>query len=770
MAVRQDKVQIDVEINGKGAGQTLEQLEKESKQLVRELRKMDPATEAFAKKAEKLKGIRDQTGNIKKEMFGVQEATKGTREAFETMNPYQQKFAEFGQILGGVKGKVLTVVQSMKTLRGAMIATGIGALVVVLGSLINYLTSTQAGMDKVTAVTRPLMAIFERMKGVVQELGGSVFKGLAMILKGDLDDGLKVLAQGAKAAVEGVRESVTEGWELGKQMDALQKQIEKDEIEMIKRRSLLQQIAKEQNFIVEDETKSYEQRRVAAEAALKAQEELQQIQLDLLDKKIAKMNLEHSQNDTSREDSKELAELEAQRADIIASVTEMRTTTRNKLNILNKAEAADHQKMIDEKQRAEQEYAKKVAAAEEALTDLRIATMGDETERRIAEINRRFEKEIAAFEGAENQKTEFLKLKEQERATELRNIREEEKRKDFEAALALEDEEAEFEKLRIEEKLINAIITDQEASEARLDIERQAMEDKLALIAQQHGMQSIEYQRQKNEILKFDQERTQKQKEYEEGLAEGKMELARMAVNQFADTVNATIDLLAKDEASRKKYAGVLKAMEIAKIKMNAIAEIQAIWKNAQSSPVAKAFGPIAGGILAAAQIGFVMARATAATNNVANTKFALGGLVKGSSHAQGGIAMIDRRSGQELGEMEGDEIILTKGVARDPMLRAAASKLNYLGGGRMFEAGGPVNPYRDNVPASVSNPQQAAQLATPLNQGFDPNMITLIQEVKSMNQNLSRLQTNLKAYVVYSDLESAADDVQQVRDDATLK
>src|SRR5690606_8343047 len=63
-------------------------------------------------------------------------------------------------------------------LRGAIISTGIGALVVVLGLLINYLTSTQAGIDKVTAVTRPLQAIFQRLIGVLQELGGKVFKRL----------------------------------------------------------------------------------------------------------------------------------------------------------------------------------------------------------------------------------------------------------------------------------------------------------------------------------------------------------------------------------------------------------------------------------------------------------------------------------------------------------------------------------------------------------------------------------------------------------------
>ncbi|MGI4822672.1 MAG: hypothetical protein ACRYFV_15795 [Janthinobacterium lividum] len=43
---------------------------------------------------------------------------------------------------------------------------------------------------------------------------------------------------------------------------------------------------------------------------------------------------------------------------------------------------------------------------------------------------------------------------------------------------------------------------------------------------------------------------------------------------------------------------------------------------------------------------------------------------------------------------MEGDEIILTKGVYRDKRLRAAASALNVAAGGRSF--------YQDPTPAST--------------------------------------------------------------------
>jgi hypothetical protein len=66
---------------------------------------------------------------------------------------------------------------------------------------------------------------------------------------------------------------------------------------------------------------------------------------------------------------------------------------------------------------------------------------------------------------------------------------------------------------------------------------------------------------------------------------------------------------------------------------------------------------------------------------------------VQGPSHARGGVQLW-HRNGAHLGEMEGEEIILTKGVFRNKRLLAAASALNVEGGGRPF--------YSDPTPAST--------------------------------------------------------------------
>lgn len=78
----------------------------------------------------------------------------------------------------------------------------------------------------------------------------------------------------------------------------------------------------------------------------------------------------------------------------------------------------------------------------------------------------------------------------------------------------------------------------------------------------------------------------------------------------------------------------------------------------------------------------------------ISSQKFAVGGVVAGPSHAAGGIQLY-HRSGAHLGEMEGEEVILSRGVFRNKRLLAAASALNVAGGGRAF--------YRDPLEGSAA-------------------------------------------------------------------
>jgi hypothetical protein len=122
--------------------------------------------------------------------------------------------------------------------------------------------------------------------------------------------------------------------------------------------------------------------------------------------------------------------------------------------------------------------------------------------------------------------------------------------------------------------------------------------------------------------------------------------------------------------------------MAIAEVGINLAKEISAINYNAALNPAnAVTFGGAGvsqSSILTAIAVG----RAAAQIAAIAAQKFALGGVLKGKSHARGGIPTID---GQY--EFEGGEAVINKrSTAR---YGALLSQINQAGGGVAFEKGG---------------------------------------------------------------------------------
>lgn len=425
--------------NGKQAGETINELRQQANRLNKEINNLKPGSEEFVKKSKDFNKI---TGRLKE----VRTEVTNTRESNDKLVQSFSQFVPFSGQINSVRNAIQGVNLGLKGTRAALIATGIGAFIVVLGSLISYLTTVQEGIDKVTAVTRPLKAIFETMKGVVQELGGSVFKGLAMILNGDIKEGLKTLGQGFVDVISNTREAIEQGIEAGTRLDQLQKMIERNEIELIKRREQLKLISKQANDVAEDETATLKQREEAAKRAINAQIELEQLELDFIDLKIEKMKLEHTLNETSREEEKALAELEAERFRKSTEIQEARTTLRNKLNIIRKAELAQQQKEQAEADKIEAERLKKLEAERQAqavreleafrnIQNLKIALMEEGLQKEIEKIWLDTDRKIEAVTGSEAQITEQKRLLEDQRlqqieAVQLKYHEAEEARKD----------------------------------------------------------------------------------------------------------------------------------------------------------------------------------------------------------------------------------------------------------------------------------------------------------------------------------------------------
>ena len=285
----------------------------------------------------------------------------------------------------------------MKVLRGAIIATGIGALVVVLGSLIAYFTSTQEGINKVNRVLTPLKVAFQTLIGVVQSVGKvmveafqaawqpikkageligtflitplkqviGVVKGLSKVITGDFEgaweevkkptqDLVNKAKEMGKAASDAkgkfselggemkniagnIKATMDEALKRGQRIEEINQKLSASEADYIEQTAKLKQQFKELNLIAEDTTKTFAEREEAARKSIDVQREINKLAEDrnLLEQEL--LNLKFASNDTSDADRAELAKKKAELAEQAAARIEAITTQNNKVNTIRKA-------------------------------------------------------------------------------------------------------------------------------------------------------------------------------------------------------------------------------------------------------------------------------------------------------------------------------------------------------------------------------------------------------------------------------------------------
>lgn len=305
-----------------------------------------------------------------------------------------------------------TTSKSLKLFRLALISTGVGAIVVALGSLITFLTSTQKGIDAVTKVTTPLKVIFQSLIGVAEKVGeflfdafsnpkkaisdlweaiktnivnrftglADTFGALGRVIKstfeldftaakealGDLGEsitqtitGVDNLPDKIRKGAEATSEFLAEAIARGKEIRQLNIDIENAEIRLTRSRAESNRIIKEQNKIAEDTTKTLVEREEAAKRSIEESEKLLKQEEEILDLTIKKVKLEQQSNDSGRAGELELAELEAKRNEKATQQLELQTTQTNKLNIIRRQVAVERQKELDETTRKQEEAAEK---------------------------------------------------------------------------------------------------------------------------------------------------------------------------------------------------------------------------------------------------------------------------------------------------------------------------------------------------------------------------------------------------------------------------
>lgn len=255
-----------------------------------------------------------------------------------SLSSMQNVIGGLGGAFKGAAGASGILTKAMKILRVALISTGIGALLVALGTLIAYFTGSQRGADKLAVFMAKLRAAVDVVKDRFVQFG----EGLALIFSGKFKAGADLMKNAFKGMGEEIKQEATAAGDLEKRMQAL----EDREIALItvmgERRKKIAQL----RLDAKDETKSAEERKRALTEAINLEKQNLADELSMQRERVAITEERTALAESTRDDFRALAEEQNKLNELETQSINTRRRLATEINTLNNEIEAYTQKLI----------------------------------------------------------------------------------------------------------------------------------------------------------------------------------------------------------------------------------------------------------------------------------------------------------------------------------------------------------------------------------------------------------------------------------------
>lgn len=146
-------------VNGELAGRTAQSIAKEVNAAALALKKAEIGTKEWVAANQKLEGAKQLQADMKKQIEGTSAASDMLKKSWNNL-PGAQFFNSIGDSIGMMKTGVGGLVSQFGILKTAIAATGLGLLVIVIGSVINYLSKLESVTNIVKGAWDGLTAAF----------------------------------------------------------------------------------------------------------------------------------------------------------------------------------------------------------------------------------------------------------------------------------------------------------------------------------------------------------------------------------------------------------------------------------------------------------------------------------------------------------------------------------------------------------------------------------------------------------------------------------
>lgn len=414
-----------------------------------------------------LKGAEEETqryyrnvGNYKE---AIMEAANANIPFVQQINVMVTSLGGVRNYLSGVKTEMLAVsttttgwIKVLKLLKVALLGTGIGVLIVALGSLVSWFTKTQKGVE----ATNKIMGALGATVNVLIDQAGKLGNALVNLFTGNF----KQAGNDAKAIFAGIGDEIVnetkQAWKLAEVLN----EIDKKEVMLAMSRAANRAEIEKLKKAADDQTLSTQERIKAAEKAAAMEKEDLKIQTDLAKARIANMlgytkvtkealkTIEDMQkgaitadeaigkigiSESTIDDLRKLSEEVNRLSELEESSYTRQTEQQNTLNSIR-------QEGADKAKEAKQTELEAVRAAEDAM----LALVKDKREQARKEIELNFSRQIEDLQISLKQEENLtakareainakIKALEQQKSMELNKLSDEELKKELENRLKM---------------------------------------------------------------------------------------------------------------------------------------------------------------------------------------------------------------------------------------------------------------------------------------------------------------------------------------------
>ena len=308
----------------------------------------------------------------------TKEVTKGiktvNKELQDTSANTDVLIGQFDKMTGGAatafrnaaKG-TKSFISGLKATRAAVIATGIGALVVGVVALVSAFTKTNKGAKQLERVMAGLGAVVDNLRQRFAAIGGAIV--------GLFTGGPAEATKNYNELLEGLENNLGEVFRRAAELEAQQQKLRASQRDLNKAFAEGRAQIKEYNLIAEDTTRDINERIEAAEKAIAIETDLQAQREEQAREALRIAQEKAALADSDEDTLDELAALEVNLINIRTESAELQTTLNNKLNTLSKERARNAEADAEAIKKAEEEAAEAARKAAEEEEKLRQDTL-----------------------------------------------------------------------------------------------------------------------------------------------------------------------------------------------------------------------------------------------------------------------------------------------------------------------------------------------------------------------------------------------------------